>query len=394
MATLPGISTLTTPFTLTQTIKSTTAQPLESLSKSTKTMTVETYTKAKTTVVATYTEAKTTATNIYTQTKANLFAGITYAEEKRIQTISLTKETAQDIKKITGNFVADMADKTALLTGARAENVQLMREALFTAPSGSRLAVAFGYVNSILSGDFRNQQMEYSFIGQNYSVVSIEGMDNTKNDAMEFRLAVEKIFHVENSAIVANYKHGTWGIGDKLQALGYELANAVDVPAVLAVKAIRDGIASTKGEVYVVAHSQGCAVFQSALSLLTPEERGKIHFQGFGPESYIDGNKWGLAEWRNVRNGQDDIPGFGNTGKVISGVLNAVSTVNAEKLGKSVDVFTNQSWDHIQSSGVNPRLINFPLYQSKSENSAIKNHHNFIKYYLPYLAPPMEGNDD
>ncbi len=94
---------------------------------------------------------------------------------------------------------------------------------------------------------------------------------------------------------------------DGLQSLGYEIFGALDKTVLETARAIKQGILE-KGEVFVVAHSQGTKIFEMALNLLTPEERSKVHYYGAGGQSFVDADVHGLASARNVWNEGDKIP--------------------------------------------------------------------------------------
>jgi hypothetical protein len=72
--------------------------------------------------------------------------------------------------------------------------------------------------------------------------------------------------------------------------------------------------------VYVVAHSQGTAIFAQAMELLSPAERSKVHFYGAGSEWFIDREQYGLASAENVWNKKDPIPMLANNLRVTNWV--------------------------------------------------------------------------
>jgi hypothetical protein len=94
----------------------------------------------------------------------------------------------------------------------------------------------------------------------------------------------------------------------------------IDKPAIDGALAIRLAI-KEKGWVFVVAHSQGSAIFKQSLSLLTKEERSHIHYLGIGPEWNIDAKREGLASALNIWNKGDIVPHLGNQLKIISNTL-------------------------------------------------------------------------
>jgi hypothetical protein len=127
---------------------------------------------------------------------------------------------------------------------------------------------------------------------------------HTNGEANEDQKAIEKncgyrVARVQNNTSMK-------GIGDALQVAGQEQGN-IDITAIRTAAMIRKGL-ENRDEIYVVAHSQGTKTFEQALALLTPEERKKIKFQGFGGEQYIDKDKYGLASARNVRHEKDPVP--------------------------------------------------------------------------------------
>ncbi|MGQ0644393.1 MAG: hypothetical protein ACT4O3_02760 [Elusimicrobiota bacterium] len=169
-----------------------------------------------------------------------------------------------------------------------------------------------GEIFTLLSGDVFDRQPDTVFDSRfgKPAVISINGMKNNESHGMDMQESVMEAFGVEKMTRIANNTH--WlGLGDILQMVGHELFSGFDKPAVNAAVAIRQGI-EEKGEVYVVAHSQGTAIFAMALRMLTKEERSKIHYYGAGSEWFIDAEKEGIASARNVWNSQDKIPRISN----------------------------------------------------------------------------------
>jgi hypothetical protein len=256
----------------------------------------------------------------------------------------------------------------------------------------TKAQVAGGILNATISGDFFDQELPYSFVGQKYAVVTINGMDNTVDDAKDMRNAAREILGVSNSAMISNEK-GLIPFGqDVLQTIGYELLGLVDAPAINAAQAMKAGIAE-KGSVYVLAHSQGSEVFHQALKLLTPEERSKVHYQGFGPETYIDGEALGLASARNVINRGDLVKAGGNGAKIASSVLQAElpKTKTLNVAGTIVSI-RGQKWELVDSPAntlpydkANNRFVNEKQYETTTNN------HGFLKYYSYFIRKPEDG---
>jgi hypothetical protein len=151
---------------------------------------------------------------------------------------------------------------------------------------------------------------------------------------------------------------------DFVQIIGHEYFGAYDRPVHNMVKAIRKGI-DLRGEVYVVAHSQGTAIFARALELLTPAERSKIHYYGAGSEWFVDPAKHGLAGAENVWNKKDIVPSFGNYIRITNNLLPVESSRKYRPVTRVIG--DDKSWREIS--------VLWP-----GEGS--KNYHNFEIYYL------------
>jgi hypothetical protein len=173
--------------------------------------------------------------------------------------------------------------------------------------------LAIGMVASVFSGDIWDESMPIVFDKHGPAVITINGIMNTGADAIALRDAVGRSFGVEKLTMVANNTH-TKGLQDGLQVAFQEYFGAIDAPSVQTAIAIRQGI-KEKGEVFVVAHSQGTAIFDAALDLLSTAEKAHIHYLGLGPEKYVSDKMEGLADAENVRNEGDIVPLLGNTAK-------------------------------------------------------------------------------
>jgi pimeloyl-ACP methyl ester carboxylesterase len=147
----------------------------------------------------------------------------------------------------------------------------------------------------------------------------MNGVRTSDKEARYLNDAGKKAFGIQLATRIQNNTHW-FGIRDFIQCLGHEYLGIIDKPALDTAKAIRAGI-KEKGEVFVVAHSQGSAIFKQSLSLLTPEEKSKIHYIGLGPEWIIDAKSEGLASATNILNRGDPVPTFGNRLKFISNLI-------------------------------------------------------------------------
>jgi hypothetical protein len=105
---------------------------------------------------------------------------------------------------------------------------------------------------------------------------------------------------VNDSVHVAN-RSSFHGIGDAIQILGNELG-LIDITAIRGAAALRNA-SVTPGAINVVAHSQGSMTFRRALDLVDePSIRGRIAYQGFGPEINISQSYLGLQSSQNFWN--------------------------------------------------------------------------------------------
>lgn len=206
-----------------------------------------------------------------------------------------------------------------------------------------------GALFGVLSGDIFRAKTQIEFSEKGPAVISINGVFNNRRKAIIIKDFVMSAFGVEKSTRIEN---GTTYVGDILQFFGHEYLGTVDRPALDTAKAIRAGIAA-KGEVYVVAHSQGSAIFNAALNLLSKEEKSKIHYLGVGAEWFISAEANGLASAENVWNKADVIPRINQR-------------LTAWLVPSLVDRKLHAEWKKIDS----------PL------NSTFKgNHHSFIYYH-------------
>jgi hypothetical protein len=371
-----------------------TAAPVETpgrlagLWRATKAQAGELYDGAKQKAADAYDAVKTKVTDTYDAAKTKVTETTQAAKNKVVEVYQDTKtkvvETAQAAK-------AKAVDAAAVLTLKKPiidDPVAAQGLALAT-DTKSKFQINVGLFNALLSGDSKDVQVPYSFRGQKYAVVTINGMDNDEKDARLFNRGVREVFGVTQAAYIANYSHGPGGLGDKLQTLGYEAFGAVDAPAINAALAMKVGIRE-KGEVHVVAHSQGSEIFNQALKLLTSEERRHVHYQGFGSETYIDEDRLGLAEARNVRNQDDAVPFLGNGGKFTSAVLQTVVTRSPAAITRTLAGRLDQAWERVDTDGAHPRMADNALHKDYVQKNPTENRHNFIKYYFPYVVPPRE----
>jgi hypothetical protein len=172
----------------------------------------------------------------------------------------------------------------------------------------TKAQVAAGFVASNLSGDMGDRQDVVKFDKNGPAILWVNGMwtdtERSKGTARKLREDLNvQIARIENNT-------HAFPLQDGLQALGHE-TGMVDITAIRAADAMRQGLQSY-GEVYVIAHSQGAAVFHQGLPLLTADEKKHIHYQGYGGQMNIDAKKVGIAEAINVRYEKDYVPYLAN----------------------------------------------------------------------------------
>jgi len=344
---------------------------------------VKTYTAIKTTTLETYNEAKET----YNEAKTT----VVNATVKTYNVAKTTVVTAYEYQKEKINNGAKMVKSQVETIGV---NLQKTSGALKIAPDAKTKAqVVFGPLNALLSGDLFDEQRGYSFVGQKYAVIEINGMDNSLDDAKDMRAALHRIFDVTDSAMISNEKgflpFGLSFLNDGIQTVGYETLGFVDTPAINVALAIKAGIRQ-KGTVCVLAHSQGSEIFNQALKLLTPKERMNIYYQGFGPETYIDAKSLGLAGARNVINKGDLIPKAGNVGKITSSFVEGNSApITTTNYIRTIVTVKGQVWEVVDSPANTMGFEQATNPYIKSEDySKTNNHHGFLKYYSYFVDVP------
>ncbi len=195
-----------------------------------------------------------------------------------------------------------------------AKNVSASFQEITRADPVTANKLAIGMVASVFSGDISDQSMPIIFDKRGPAVITINGVMNTPRDAIALRDAVGRSFGVEKLTMISNNTHSK-GFQDGIQVAFQEYFGAIDVPSVQVAIAIRQAI-KEKGEVFVVAHSQGTAIFDAAVDLLSPSVKANIHYLGLGPEKYVSVKATGLADANNVRNAGDIVPILGNAARV------------------------------------------------------------------------------
>ncbi|MBL8024170.1 MAG: RES family NAD+ phosphorylase [Elusimicrobia bacterium] len=255
--------------------------------------------------------------NISLNTTANIYTSVMHYGEDVSTIAGATVGVVKDI----GVYSADKVrgggnwskEKASIVAEPFARNVSASFNEMTRADPVTANKVAIGIVASVFSGDIWDKPLSFTFDARGPAVVTINGILNSFDDASNLNGAVNEMFGVRSSAMIFNQSH-TKGLQDAHQVAFHEFFGAIDAPAVQAAIAIRQGI-KEKGEVFVVAHSQGSAIFDAALDLLGSSEKARIHYLGLGSEKYISAKQEGLADAKNVRNAGDIVPLLGNTAR-------------------------------------------------------------------------------
>lgn len=257
--------------------------------------------------------------NLYDETASELrraardakeAAGTSPAREAEPDVLSAAL-SVPSLKKLKQPFIPPVALKTPASRRKRfsalrayGSNMKALGATLVHAPWKAKPRVLLGILISHQDGDIFDSQPPVEF-DSGKAVVFINGLKTPNHTAEDLAEGFTQSAGVQNVAHVENNTHCWRHLCDGFQVLGNE-SGAIDITAVRAVGIIRQALASHK-VVYVEAHSNGTAIFNTTLPLLTREEKAKIHYEGFGPETYIDAKKSGLASAKNYRNPDDRI---------------------------------------------------------------------------------------
>jgi hypothetical protein len=265
------------------------------------------------------------------------------------------------------NFTTTMTDKiidtaknniTAVMPENYKNNTKATLEIFSRSDSYSvKTQIAVGFFVSSVSGDMNDKQItiEYDSRQDAPAILYINGMKtndkvaNNTQDLIQDKTGY-KIARIENNT-------HSFPFGDGLQSLGYETGTSIDVTAIRAADAMKQAI-SEKGSVYVIAHSQGSAIFNSALQLLTPEERSNVHYQGFGPEKYINASQTGIAESYNCEHVNDIVPQMGNEAKKVVFQRIQMTTDPVMYIYEKATYKPEQnSWDYLKIKSDDPHSV-------------------------------------
>ncbi|MBL0350667.1 MAG: hypothetical protein IPP68_09900 [Elusimicrobia bacterium] len=252
----------------------------------------------------------------------------------------------------------------------------LIRSFVTNKDPAQAIKIIVGVPFSVLSGDIFDKQVPAAFDRDPGSpaVVVITGMACRPADLYNMDKIASDALGIRRCAQVTNFTHINLprmgntiidpGFGDIFsQMIGTEYFNTVDITVVHAAEAMRRGIAE-KGFVLAIGHSQGTAIARRALSLLTAEERKKVHIYGAGSEWYIDEKRIGVGSAWNARNVEDPVPILGMMTGMASNVL-------------------PWNWDRIADAGRGWRVFNST--QNQTPKGEKGNKHDFGIYYLESL---------
>jgi hypothetical protein len=272
-----------------------------------------------------------------------------------------------------------------------------------------------GKISSIVSGDdlgvrdkvgviHRSPTNLFDFKEQPYALIVIPGMNMTYKDTLDMQEACNYTFKVHSSALIQNYTHGVAKSGDIAQSIFSEALGAIDRNAEATAYAVRKGLRE-KHEVYIVAHSQGSEIFAKALDILscelTSDEMKRIHYQGFGSETYIH-NFCGLGSVRNVRTIGDPIPSSGSIAKGAVAALavrdlvpsiapNPLNVMNLKRSIENIRALGNEQWEFVDSP------VKFPHYfycrhASHQHPLPHTDRHKFLTNYWMHVRIPTAGS--
>jgi hypothetical protein len=270
-----------------------------------------------------------------------------------------------------------------------------------------------GKISNVISGDDygvkdknqirRNNPLnEFEFQDQLYALVVIPGMHMGYLETRAMQDACNYTFKVRSSALIQNYTH-LFPLGDVAQSTASEAFGAIDRNAIAAADAVMNGFGKNK-TVYIVAHSQGSEVFAKALELLkgrlTAAELSKIHYQGFGSETFIS-DAYGLGSVRNVHvHGGDLVPPFGDTAKGVEAGLefwkaaaalegNDVfeSITHTKKAAGIAKALISEHWEKVES------LVHYKDCNALKKAVIILkfDRHDFLKNYWMHVQIPTGG---
>jgi hypothetical protein len=189
-------------------------------------------------------------------------------------------------------------------------------EAVMGIPRQVRLAEGqvTGDLFTLFSGDYKDAQppVRYDPASTKPAVLIVPGMKTDEWGLINvMKPDVMSSFKISEVGVIENYSHGIIGELDVLQMLGHELFGAYDKTVINTVAALKQGI-NEKGMVFAIAHSQGSAILHLALSLLTPDERARVHVFTVGPEWAANKTSDGVASAANYWNKNDIVPALAN----------------------------------------------------------------------------------
>ena len=196
-------------------------------------------------------EATVVGAEVYNVAKEKTTALVNYGQEKKEKAVGAVKETLHDAQAFT-------QDKVTAYGGNVSASWKEMKHQ--TNPM-TQQKLAIGMVASLFSGDIWDSNLPVTFDKRGPAVITINGILNTRDDARALRNSVMDFFGIKDATMILNDTHGK-GLQDGIQVFFHEYLGVIDAPAIQAARAIRQGI-NEKGEVFVVAHSQGCLLYTS-----------------------------------------------------------------------------------------------------------------------------------
>ena len=226
-------------------------------------------------------------------------------EKKEKRVLELGKEVILKTLSVVGLVLGKLKEGLEAVKG----NVEsALKELNWKGSPLKNLRIVLGMVTSIfvtLDAWTKAKEIDYTS-----GVITVNGIWNNEGAAGELNITIkEELGFNETEAEKESFVHNPTNflIFDLLQIVLHETFRPINTPAIQLARAMREGI-EEKGEIKVYAHSQGTAVTQSALTLLTEKERSQVHYKGFGGQVYISEKEYGLASSENVKNAMDPVP--------------------------------------------------------------------------------------
>ena len=289
--------------------------------------------------IANWTVVKTRSTLEYVYDTTN--AALSYAYNQTADTLEETYNSISDSLKY-------------LYQGTLEEVVYMYNNPTYAITNFFALPrYAAGLLISALSGDLFRGYDEPQFSGNTCRYAfSINGVFNTDTGLEKWEKDIPNYINKsgEEPMIYNHIKNHTTFLGDIIQVIGDELG-LISIPSIRAARSINragENASLRCGDcydIYIIAHSQGTAIFQNALYLIKPEYKRHITFLGFGGQ-VLSNSTWELKEVYNFINTDDIVPIFSNIFNPLRFGLGLYSLVaNHKEFGNKGGLFFSHKFD-------------------------------------------------